>query len=358
MKSRIRFSLLTLALLVSADDVAHADKPTPPARGQILVLDNDRTLEGDIERVGEQYRIRWATGEMYLPASRVRRLCANKEDAYVFLRSQANLNDPDERLRLARWCDAEGMRKQAVDEVTAAVQLRPKHALSRRLLEHFQRLTEETPPPPSPPPVAQPDAKPAATSVAEVSAECVGQFTTRVQPILMNACCSCHGTGKGGEFKLMRVIEAGSFQRRSTQQNLAAVLAQVNLAKPESSPLLSKAASAHGEMVQAPLHGRQAVAYKTLQEWVYTAAGARQQMREADSAVAESKPADAPPAPMGDTAGTVPQTKPMTDTKPVADIPMDKGFTGHSEPVKPAPARTNDPFDPAAFNQQVQREKK
>ena len=40
-------------------------------------------------------------------------LCGSLEEAYQFLRKRANLNDPDERLRLAEWCRQHDLREQA-----------------------------------------------------------------------------------------------------------------------------------------------------------------------------------------------------------------------------------------------------
>src|SRR5262249_56616653 len=84
--------------------------------GKVLVLDNDRTLEGDIERVGDRYRVRRTVGVTWVPADRVAGLCASKEEALAFLRRRTNLNDPDDRLRLARWCHLQGLRDQALVE--------------------------------------------------------------------------------------------------------------------------------------------------------------------------------------------------------------------------------------------------
>ena len=72
--------------------------PPRPA-GRVLLLQGDRGLEGDIERIGEQYRIRRGTSEVWLPADKALRLCPDWEDAYVFMKSRANLGDPEERLR-------------------------------------------------------------------------------------------------------------------------------------------------------------------------------------------------------------------------------------------------------------------
>src|SRR5262245_41999916 len=105
-----------------------ADTVKPRSTGRVIVLDNERTLEGDIERQGDQYRIRRAVGETWVPGDKVLRLCATREEAYLYLRSRANLGDPDERLRLAQWCQLNALREQAIAEVTAAVELRPNHA--------------------------------------------------------------------------------------------------------------------------------------------------------------------------------------------------------------------------------------
>src|SRR5260370_565519 len=85
--------------------------------------------------------------------------------------------------------------------------------------------------------------------------------------VLMDAWAPCHAGGKGGDFKLTRVYDDVSLNRKSVQQNLAAVLAEVNVGEPQTSRLLTKAVSVHGPMEKAPLAGRQAVAFHTLAAW-------------------------------------------------------------------------------------------
>src|SRR5687768_4627173 len=110
-----------------------------PASGKVLILDSGRTLEGEIERDGDEYRVRRAIGTTHVPAARVSKLCASKADALAYLRGRANLEDPDERLRLARWCHLEGMREDAVKEARQALALRPEHAESKRLLGYLEQ---------------------------------------------------------------------------------------------------------------------------------------------------------------------------------------------------------------------------
>src|SRR5207237_904145 len=114
--------------------------PEPPRQtGRVLVLNSDRTIEGDIDREGGQYRVRRSVGETLVPAESVACLCESLEEAYAFLRDRANLKDADERLRLARWCQLHGLREQAAAEAAAAVALRPRSAECQRLLQGMQR---------------------------------------------------------------------------------------------------------------------------------------------------------------------------------------------------------------------------
>ena len=99
----------------------------------------------------------------------------------------------------------------------------------------------------------------------DISSDAFAAFATRVQPILMNTCVSCHSGGRGGNFQL---VATDGGQRASTQANLAAVLEQVRTDNPALSPLFIKALSRHGNAAGAPLKDRQAIPYRTLQGWV------------------------------------------------------------------------------------------
>jgi hypothetical protein len=85
--------LLCAAVAVTA---AGAGRAADPTAGHVLLLVNERTVEGDIERVGEQYRVRHVVGETWVPADKVLRLCDDMPGAYLVLKARANLSDPDE----------------------------------------------------------------------------------------------------------------------------------------------------------------------------------------------------------------------------------------------------------------------
>lgn len=306
----------------------------PPRTGRVVILESAQILEGEIEQVGNQFRVRHTVGETWVPADRVQRLCADMADAYAFLRGQANLGDPDEHLRLARWCRGHGLHEQAVAEVTQALELRPSHTESQRLLESLRRDGET-------PPVTRssaPAPEPTLPAAVEYNTDALGMFVTRVQPILMNACANCHATGRGGaSFKLTRAYSNELTNRRATQQNLAAVLAQVNRKQPEASVLLARAVTVHGEASQPPLKGRQVPAFRALEEWIQLALA--------------HEPKEPAPA------------VPLTTETPGGRGPAAASFATLSNQVPAAPksadgpcppAPQSDPFDPMLFNRPTQ----
>jgi hypothetical protein len=337
--------LLGVAVLAGAGLApARGTDPAPAATGKVLLLQNERALEGDIERVGDQYRIRRTVGETWLPAERALCLCQTMQEAYEQLRARANLGDADERLRLAGWCREYGLRAQALAEVREAVRLRPGHEPSQRLLANLERSAWERPLPPAPRP-SEPE--PPVPDV-DLTADALGLFSTRVQPILMNACASCHATGRGGAFKLTRAYGVGTADRKTMRQNLAAVIGQLNARQPQASPLLTKSVSVHGAMAQAPLRNRQAPAYRTLEDWVGRTLANNPQLQERLSpppaAAPPVLPKPAAPAVKGDSR-TGDELPPPAGPQPPAPKPPAPGFGAPPEPP--------DPFDPDAFNRQT-----
>jgi hypothetical protein len=340
------------------------------ATGHILLLENERISEGDIERDGNRYRIRRNGGEIWVPANRVIALCDDLQEAFLVLRGRTNLRDADERLRLARWCHLHGLQAEGRAEVEAALVLRPTCAEARRLLHCFEL--------PAPAPVASTGAPLAPPRTLEVvlqpgegdlAMETFSTFTARIQPILMNACVHCHSAERGGSFQLLRTFEEGSMNRRATQHNLAAVLNQINRDNWQGSPLLLKAGNIHGGMEQPPLKGRQVTALHNLEDWVQKVAPSIPATRPSASGVVPASltvPADRPatateparsdwavdhavPAPAA--SQTLAQKKDTPETPQDDNSSKPRELSHTVLPPEPAPPREPaDPFDPILFN--------
>jgi hypothetical protein len=354
--SLLRAGAVAGAILCSAPRLAAepgAVHGTAPVTGRVLVLDNEHTLTGDIERDGDEYRIKRLAGETRVPVGKALRLCASLEEAYQYLRTRANLRDPDERMRLADWCRQHGLKEQALAEVEEAGALKPGDARIARMLSHLREQKAKAAAPPAPP---RPEA-PALPRV-DVTAETLGQFATRVQPILMNACVSCHSAGRGGSFQLTRV-GGGLHNRKALEHNLAMVMSQVSARDPRTSRLLVKAVSLHGPgMSQPPLKGKEAPAYRHLEGWVFRTLENNPHLVE--QAVAAAPVAAPPPSSerprtgmgWGEDRGAKPPAPPV----PVAAAPPP--VVPPAPGVKEGPKKVTDPLDPEAFNREFHPERK
>jgi hypothetical protein len=147
------------------------------------------------------------------------------------------------------------------------------------------------------------------------------------------------------------------------------VLAQVNLNQPEASVLLAKAVSDHAHAGQAPLRGRQAAPYRTLERWVKLTVENNPHLRDAlPSMASPPAPPVAPPAPMPDPRPAVgksgsewgaearPPASPAAPIPPPTvpePVPVSKPVAA---PPPPPPAAPEDPFDPEIFNRQAHPE--
>jgi hypothetical protein len=373
MKAILRLVAWVVALAAPTGAILFAQQAAPqPAPGRVLVLDNEHLIEGEVTRHGEMFKVHRQDGsELTMPASKTVMVCASMEEAYRFVCTRHNLHDPDEHVRLARWCLMNEMRDQAIVEVKLALEMRPNHAESRQLLMMLQSATTTVAPQPPSPLPAVVETGP----LLDVCGECLALFTTKVQPILMNTCASCHATGHGGSFHLVRSTEAGS--RMATQQNLTAVIKQICFEEPSGSPLLSKASCGHGGALTPPLAGTEAVPFATLRGWTNLVVVNHPQLRaHGAKAVAsgDSRPAEAP-ANKPDQTPPVARAFPTPEPEPTAAPPtarvvaIEPGVVpaspeapvsnGPGTAVQPrplpqvqAPVEIRDEFDPEIFNRQ------
>jgi hypothetical protein len=307
---------------LSTGAMVHAD---PPAAG-VLLLDNQRVLIGEVEKSGDQYRIRRDGGETIIPAARVVAALPDLDAAYQCLRNHSELQNADARLRLAQWCDTNGLRAQAAAEAKAAVDLAPGRAILQATYQQLQRKAAAPPPPPAKLPASVMAVAESAEPI-ECGAETFKRFATKVQPLLMNACASCHAGEYTGKFRLERSFAGDQNSRPATQHNLNVTLAMIDRAKPAASPLLVKATAVHGGAALPPLRDRGMPAFKQLDEWV--------KLSVSDSSAPPTPPT---PEPKSETIGT---------TVPAAGSDFGAAKTKSAESGAP-----KDPFDPSIFNRQ------
>jgi hypothetical protein len=306
------------------------DRAAPSVQGGALILDNEQLVEGEIRREGDQVIIRRGRSEISIPSKRVVEIVADRQAALQLMRERSNRRDPDERLRLIRWCLANDLRAEALGEAEDLLKSRPEDAKFREFVAGLRQLGPT-------PHVAPSSAKTSSNKVVEVdpldyNPESFGMFVSRVQPILMNVCIGCHNNDKAGKFSLVRSDDSS---RNAALHNLAMTVKQLNRANPAESAFLLKSISVHGTAVRPPLRDRQHPAYANLEAWVNLAV----------------VPEDGEPLPV----------KPMIEVKVEPKKPPSTPGFGETSKSKPLPVpqtEAKDPFDPAIFNGTIQPEKK
>jgi len=332
-----------LACVLFGAGLAAAESPA----SRVVVLDNENLLEGEVSRSDAGYEIkRPVGGDVTLPAKRVLAVVADRKAAFTIVAERANRRDADERLRLAKWCLSYGLLDEAQSEAQAAVRMRDRFAAAEQMLRSLESMVKlKATIPDAAPTRPEPAAKDTITDVPaiEYNSESYPLFASKVNSILMNACASCHARDDVKAFRLTRL---GG--RSGMTKNLMAALTQVNPADPAASPLLVKAATAHGSATEAPFKTKSHPAYRNLETWARFARA----------------PEGTPASEETFAAGRPPETRQQADPfaeKPTAPMPMGSGDSfgqeSKSTPPKPVKTQADDEFDPAIFNGEVKPRK-
>jgi hypothetical protein len=256
-----------LALFAGVGLSLHAqDAKKDRSKGRVLLLKNGHAMEGDIEKFGSQMCVRRGSSEVWIAAERTARLCENWDDAFTYVRSLVKLDDPNDVVKLARWCHLHRLTDQALDQARLALELQPKHSEAKQMVMMLERMKKDPARKlPEPKPLTVPSIPEPAPTV-DVTSESSIAFTTRVQAVLMNTCASCHATNNGGKFKLDRVSD--NSQKAATQRNLAAVMPYIDLDRPAISPLLTRAITPHGGAAMPAIRDRSSKPFQLLQQWI------------------------------------------------------------------------------------------
>lgn len=341
MKNYMRW-LIVPAVLAGVAGFLCAQVGEPRKTGKVLLLKTGLAMEGDIEQVGSQYCIHRGTSEVWIAADKAMRLSPDWLDAYAFMQTLIRPNNAGDRVKLARWCHMHRLHEEAMEQAKLALELQPGFAEAKQILTALE-MAKKAPPPKTVVRAAAPTpVRNEPPPTVDVTGETLIAFTSKVQPILMNTCVSCH-TSDNSKFPLERVFE--TTHKVSTQRNLAAVLAQVDLDRPAISPLLVKAITPHGREPLPPIRDRSAKPFQGLQEWVVDTVKKNPQLK--DYRDAKKPTAAAPTAPEKSVkAEVVSQPAPRIEwtSTPTQAAPEARPMT----PV--APPQVREWCDPGHFN--------
>lgn len=352
-----RISLGTALLCCCCCRQALADQPEMTPQPGVLVLRSGRLLRGDIIRVADRFVV--ALGrqdQVSIPVDRVAMRCNSLEEAYQRKRQALGNNTTvGEQLELGDWCLRYGLLSAAADQLLEAMRVKPNDARLTvfekrlRLAAHQSRdATKFTP-------------KHRSEFVPEsildqtlqgIPPEAVEQFTTVIQPLLLNNCSAsqCHGSRHEGPLRLLRPPGNHPISRRFTQRNLYATLSQCDRQSPSQSPLLLRATAAHAG-AHRPVLGLQSTRQRqTLTIWLQKLADTQSNVHPAaldTQSPLLSQPSHKTPTrpPHRTRASTVGKPAAAVVERPPSAAKRHDPASERDEGTVPV-----DPFDPAVFN--------
>lgn len=291
-----------------------------PAVHRAILLDDFSVVEGHTLHVGTIFRVTNGERTRTLSQNHVLFEAASVEEIYQFVLGKMDVTTVAGAAQMAAWCDKNAMYDRAIGHARSVLASNPTDAV---LLESIRKLEAKAARVVvKKPAVRVKETAPTLPVNEDLSTEATLSFGTKVQPLLMNLCASCHAQKTDeSTFQLQRVRE-GYNDAEATATNRKVVAMQLSRANPSGSPLLEKLVTAHGGQKLAALPNRNHPAYRHLEAWVLSAV-----------------PAVAMPRAILAVKAEVPMTVTAEPQRPTLVTPI----------AKP-PARSNDPYDATAFN--------
>ena len=266
----------------------HATAPSSVER--VLLKTDGRVLRGVITEEGADYVVRQRAGEFRLKKFDVEQVLGSTAEVYRYKRSLVPEADPDEHLKLAKWCLAQNLQGEAKVEVLAVLALSPKTREAKAMLAsieagearlaHAPRVDDgvvrtggEMPARRAMPAGAPSEIDPSVLQQARrelgvstvpvifdlspaIAAKRADQFARVVHPVLQAACARCHAESYDGAFQLVQVRSRKDMTANVFRANLDATLRLVDPANPSQSELLSSALLPHGKApAKRPIFG-------------------------------------------------------------------------------------------------------
>lgn len=282
-----------------------ADGPPPPidappaaaqdataARPSVLLETNGRVHRGVVVETTPGYAIKGKIGPILVKRRDVEGVFDSVEAAYRHKKDRTPPRDPDERLKLARWCIEQKLPGEAREQLAAVVSLSPedRHAAAMlayldnsaaRALDRDAAVARAG--------VEVPEDMPRALDVeairrgTKVSAgaplildlspaaavDRYQKFNRYVQPVLQRRCIACHDENSGRDFALVRLRTAKDGRNETLlRTNLDATTRLVDGANLANSRLLTLAFQPHKPANRPLFTGPNDPDYRWLYQWV------------------------------------------------------------------------------------------
>jgi hypothetical protein len=276
MRPKIQLNLvltvgLTLLGLVGFA-AARPDDPPPPAAPTVLLLTNGRIIQGEISREGNEVLVKQRAGVIRRPKDQVEGIFRSLNEAYEFKRGQLPELDPDEHLKLARWCLSQNLQDSAKKEVLTVLKVSPRSGEAKAMLVSIEaaesrqhqaptfdpgliRTGAEMPEPDQVAPAVLKSAKvqlgisdaPVIFNLpASMAVQRAAQFKAFVHPVLQASCVKCHNENSDRAFRLIEERNPKRVSGDVLRANLDAVLQIIDPENLPKSEILAVSLVPHG----------------------------------------------------------------------------------------------------------------
>ncbi len=345
----------------------------PTSKGRVaqpyaILLDNGEVLWGTATRSGDLVEVRTDRGSVLrLSYKRIAHVGRSLADLHAVQLKQLPVNQSRPAMKLAEWCLQHELTSEAAELLIRAsrlphdadrletLQMRLQQVIIRKRFPQnglVQRPSADST-------QQEASSKAVVTSPVRLSSEAMEEFTSKIQPLVLNRCGNggCHGRASECDLQLRQPLNRSFITKEVTQLNAAALASFIDYAAPANSDLLQRSATAHGGGRQRPLTTQQQA---RLANWVALTTG----KFAAENAVVSTHPAQPPPPDLHAAAtrtqfleGAAGSTN---DRNSDVDRPIESAASQAAssasflDPIKPQQA-TIDPFDPSSYNQHYAR---
>lgn len=263
-----------------------SDEQSDDSREKLVFLTTGRMLTGRVSRNAAGYLVEQPNGHVQVLTDDVKFIVNDLREAYRKQRDSVVEPTPATHVALAQWCISYRLHEEARDELKKCLKTDPEHQEARRLLQRLTDTLRAGMPSRIDDPVTRKTAdgfaSPNAESLGGLSPETAAQFTSRVQPLLLNKCgnASCHGGASSNDFRLTLSRGAGRGTRQNTERNLYEILRFVDVDSVGNSRLLQTAQGVHGGKGTIFVGPAGTDQMKLLRAWAVAVAGEKQAERQ------------------------------------------------------------------------------
>lgn len=290
-KSSLAIGLTALGLFgYTATRAAYpGDAPSPPGptaapashpTHTVLLKTNGRLLSGSITEAEGRYLVHTRGGPIPVPKNQVEATFESVAAVYQYKLARVPERDPDEHLKLAKWCLGQNLTAEALTELKAVLAVSPRAREAKAMLLNLEQNEARARTPRLDPGLMQTSGEAARPGPArgdsrpsEIDPSALGTalrdlnvsrtpvifdlppavavkraelFARDVHPVLQAACARCHNEQHSGAFQLVEVKSRRGASGDVLRANLDATLRLVDADNPARSELLSSALVPHG----------------------------------------------------------------------------------------------------------------